>query len=42
MPFGLINVGATFQRVMDIDFRGLLQKSVVIYLDDITIFLETA
>ena len=38
MPFGLINVGATFQRAMDIAFRGLIQKSVVIYLDDITVF----
>ena len=38
MPFGLINAGATFQRAMDIAFRGLIGRSVVIYLDDITIF----
>ena len=38
MPFGLINVGATFQRAMDITFRGLISKFVVIYLDDITVF----
>lgn len=40
MPFGLINVGATFQRAMDIAFKGLVNKSVVIYLDDITIYLK--
>ena len=38
MPFGLINAGATFQRSMDIAFRGLIGRNVVIYLDDITIF----
>ena len=38
MPFGLINVGATFHRAMDIDFHGLVGCSVVVYLDDITIF----
>ena len=38
MPFGLINVGATFQRAMDIYFRGLINKTVVVYLDDITIY----
>jgi hypothetical protein len=38
IPFGLINVGATFQHVMDISFRGLVNKSVVIYLDDVIIF----
>ena len=40
MPFGLINVGATFQRAMDIAFRGLINQSVVVYLDDVTVFLK--
>ena len=40
MPFGLINAGATFQQAMDIAFRGLINKSVVVYLDDITVILR--
>ena len=40
MPFGLINAGDTFQRAMDIAFRGLIGHSVVVYLDDATIFLK--
>ena len=40
MPFGLINAGATFQRAMDIAFRGLINQSVVIYLDGITVFFK--
>jgi len=38
MPFGLINAGATFQRAMDITFKGLVNKSVVIYVDDIKMY----
>lgn len=38
MPFGLINVDATFQRAMDIAFKGLVNKLVVIYLDDIIVY----
>jgi len=41
MPFGLMNAGATFQRAMDIAFIGEKDKFVVIYLDDITIFLRS-
>ena len=41
MPFGLINVGATFQRAIDIAFIGLLNKSEVVYLDDITVYSKT-
>jgi len=38
MPFGLMNVGATFQRAMDLDFVGLKDKFVLIYLDDLTVY----
>eukprot|EP00253_Pinus_taeda_P026775 PITA_26775 len=37
MPFGLINAGATFQRAMDIAFKGLINRTIIIYLDDITV-----
>jgi ribonuclease HI len=40
MPFGLINAGATFQRAMDISFRGLINHSVVVYLDDVTVYAK--
>ena len=30
MPFGLINVGATFQRDMEITFQGLIGHCVVV------------
>jgi hypothetical protein len=40
MPFGLINAGATFQRAMDIAFQGLINQSVIVYLDDVTVFLK--
>ena len=38
MPFGLINAREIFQRAMDIDFHSLIGRSVVVYLDDVTIF----
>ena len=38
MPFGLMNAGVTFQRAMDIAFAEEKDKSVVVYLDDITVF----
>jgi len=38
MPFGFIDAGGTIQRVMDIAFKGLINKSIFIYLDDITIY----
>ena len=38
IPFGLINVGETFQRAMDVDFRGLINMCVVVYLDDVTMY----
>jgi len=38
MPFGHINVGTPFKRVMDITFHGLIGQSVVVYLDDVSVF----
>jgi hypothetical protein len=38
MSFGLMNVGATFQREMDIVFADEKDKFIVIYLDDITVY----
>jgi hypothetical protein len=40
MSFGLMNVGATFQRAMDIDFVEELGRFIVIYLDDIIVFKQ--
>jgi hypothetical protein len=41
MPFGLVNVGETFQREMDIEFVGENDIFIVIYLDDMTVFSKT-
>jgi len=41
MPFGLKNVGATFQRAMDIAFSKEIHDFLVIYLDDITVFSKS-
>ena len=38
IPFGLMNAGATFQKAMNIAFRGLSGHYLVVYLDDVTIF----
>ena len=34
MPFGMMNVGETFQRAMEIAFAEVKDKLVVVYLDD--------
>jgi len=41
MPFRLMNAGAAFQRAMDIAFFEERDKILVIYLDDITVFLKS-
>jgi len=38
MPFGLINVDATYLWAMDIVFCVLIGQSVVVYLDDVMVF----
>ena len=41
MPFGLKNAPATFQRMMDRPFHGLIGSNCFVYIDDIVIFGET-
>ena len=41
MPFRLMNVVATFQRAMDIDFAKEIHDFLVIYLDDLTNFSKS-
>ena len=38
MPFEMINARATFQRAMDIAFKGLIHNSIVVYFDDVKIY----
>ena len=38
IPFRLMNVGATFQRAMDIAFADEIGRFIVIYLDDINVY----
>jgi hypothetical protein len=38
MPFGLYNVGVTFQRAMQLAFDNLISKIIQIYLDDLTVY----
>ena len=37
MPFGLKNVGSTYQRMMMRMFESLLGKNIEIYIDDIVV-----
>ena len=41
MPFGLVNSGASFQRLMGHILRGLEYGFALIYIDDITIFSKS-
>jgi hypothetical protein len=42
MPFGIANAPATFQREMQRVLRGRLDKSVMVYIDDILVFSRDA
>ncbi|GBG89879.1 hypothetical protein CBR_g49727 [Chara braunii] len=41
MPFGLTNAPATFQAAMTTEFRDLLDRRVLIYLDDNLVYSRT-
>ncbi|KAI5151321.1 hypothetical protein ENBRE01_2056 [Enteropsectra breve] len=41
MPFGLINAPYVFQRIMNFIFKGMIWKTVIVYLDDVLIFSES-
>ena len=38
MSFGLTNIGETFQKEIEIAFKSMLEKFVLVYLDDITMY----
>ena len=38
MPFGLCSAPSTFQRCMELIFRGMHWKTLLIYLDDIILY----
>ena len=42
MPFGLVNAPSSFQRAMHATFESDIGNFVLVYLDDILIFSETA
>jgi len=39
--FDLKNVGATYQRLMDQTFKGMLNRNVEVYVDDIVVKFDS-
>ena len=40
LPFGLTFAPSTFERLMETVLRGLQWKTVLVYLDDVIVFLR--
>ena len=38
IPFGLTNVGATFQKEIEMAFKNMIERFVLVYLDDIIVY----
>ena len=38
IPFRLINIGAPSQRDINEEFKGMVNKCIIIYMDDLTVF----
>lgn len=41
LSFGLVNAPATFAHFMEQALAGLLWKGVLVYLDDVTVYVES-
>jgi len=41
MPFGLKNTRATYQRFMDKDFKGLINKKMEVFVDDVVVKFDS-
>lgn len=41
MPFGLVNVPATFMTLLNQIFRKYLDKFLIVYLDDLLVYLKS-
>ena len=41
LPFGMVNSGATFERVMELALKGLQWQTCIIYIDDCIVFGQT-
>ena len=37
MPFGVINVGATYQRLVNMMFKDQISKTMEVYIDDMLV-----